>query len=261
MNAFIKQHWLKGFILIIAVVALIAGNFYLRSEYKAGECIQALDGYTWHVNNYSFGKYTVMGWQSNAWGNETTMEKSVLERKDADISVYHQVPCPEYVPVENEQAQLEQPATQAKAEVKSTLPTRIATQLKAFDDYLEYSLVGAQVDCSVYATYNNVAATGQMNAEDFQQAFPESKASYETKCRTTYLDVVTNQKILVAEPELQSLRTLLTSYAEEVKTFSQYALNGGAQGAYIDNADKKMDNLRTLSREEVLKLKRQYNLN
>lgn len=261
MNILIKQHWIKGLILMIAVVALVTGNFYLRSTFHAGECVQALDGYTWHINNYSFGKYTIMGWQGNAWGNETTMGKSVLERKDAGISVYHQIPCPEYVPVESMQVQPEQPAPQVKAETKNTSSTRINTQIKAFDDYLEYSLVGAQVDCTVYATYNNVSATGQMNAQDFQQAFPESKASYETKCRTTYLDVVTNQKILVAEPELQSLRTLLTSYAEEVKTFSQYALNGGSQGAYIDNADKKMDNLRTLSREEVLKLKRQYNLN
>jgi len=261
MNEFIKQHWIKGLILIIAIAALFTGNFYLRSTFHSGECVQALDGYTWHVNNYSFGKYTVMGWQSNAWGNETTIEKSILERKDSGIPVYHQVPCPEYTPAENTQTQSEQPKSQVKVEAKNTSSARIATQLKAFDDYLEYSLVGAQVDCTVYAIYNNVAATGQMNAQDFQQAFPESKTSYETKCRTTYLDVVTNQKILVAEPELQSLRTLLTSYAEEVKTFSQYALNGGSQGSYIDAADKKMDNLRTLSREEVLKLKRQYNLN
>jgi hypothetical protein len=125
---------------------------------------------------------------------------------------------------------------------------------------LEYNLVYAQVDCTVFASYNNVIATGQMDAQTFQQAFPESKESYESKCRSSYLDVIMNQKILISEPELQSLRTLLTSYAEEVRTFSQYALNGGFQAAYIDNADKKMDNLRTLSREEVLRVRRQYNI-
>lgn len=160
--------------------------------------------------------------------------------------------------VKTEQEGVQKQLTPEKnIETKSETPARIIAQLKNFDDYLEYSLVGAQVDCTVFATYNNFALTGQMDT----QAFPNSKESYESTCRTSYLDVLNNQKILIAEPELQSLRTLLTSYTEEVKAFSQYTLNGGSQSTYIDNADKKMDNLRTLSREEILKLKRKYNLN
>ncbi len=98
VNAFVKR-WLIVAILAFVIIILIGGNFYLRSEFHAGECVQALDGYVWHVNNYSFGKYTVMGWQGNAWGNEAATEKIILERSDAGIPVYHQVTCPEYNPI------------------------------------------------------------------------------------------------------------------------------------------------------------------
>lgn len=83
MNAFLKQYWAKGVALIVVVALLLAGSSYLRGNFHAGECVQALDGYVWHINNYSFGKYTVMGWQSNAWGNEAVMEKSALERANS----------------------------------------------------------------------------------------------------------------------------------------------------------------------------------
>jgi len=264
---YIKQYWIKSVVLIVIIAAILMGNFYFRSNFHTGECVQGLDGYIWHINNIQFGNYTVMGWQKNAWGNEVTMEKSILERNDSRIPVYHQVVCPEYTAIENTQAQITQPATQTPQPTKATMEmetnkvtSRIAIQLKSFDDYLEYSLVNAQVDCTVFASYNNVVRTGQMDAQTFQQAFPESREAYESKCRSAYVDVNMNQKILVAEPELQSLRALLTSYTQEVKTFSQYALDGGSQASYIDSADKKMDTLRTLSREEVLKLQRQYNV-
>jgi hypothetical protein len=265
MMKYIKQYWIKSVVLIVIIAAILIGNFYFRSNFHAGECVQGLDGYIWHINNFQFGKYTLMGWQRNAWGNEVTMEKSILERYDSRIAVYHQVVCPEYTPIENTQAQITQPVTQTPQPTKAIMetnkfPSRVATQLKSFNDYLEYSLVSAQVDCTVLVSYNNVVRTGQMDAQTFQQAFPESREAYESRCHSAYVDVNMNQKILVAEPELQSLRALLTSYTEEVKTFSQYALGGGSQASYIDSADKKMDNLRTLSREEVLKLQRQYNV-
>lgn len=257
MKKFLKQNWLKGLILLVLVASLAVGNFYIRSKFHAGECVQALDGYIWHVNRYGLGEYALMGWQNNAWGNETTMSKSVLEKKDdSSIPLYHQVTCPEYNLNLNVEEETAQPIPQ-NTEANNSTPNRIIAQINAFDDYLEYNLVRAEVDCIVLAVYNNYASTGQIDT----QAFPNSKESYENTCGASYLDVAMNQKILIAEPELQSLRTLLTSYAEEVKTFSQYALDGGSQGSYIDSADKKMENLRTLSREEVLKLKIQYNLN
>lgn len=145
-------------------------------------------------------------------------------------------------------------------QIKEDTSSMVDTQLKVFDDFLEYSLVGAQVDCIVLASYNNVISTRQMDQQSFQQAFPNSKESYENKCRSSYLDVVANQKLLVAEPELQSLRIILTSYSDEIKSFGSYALSGGSDALRIDDSDAKMDNLRTLSREEVINLKRKYNI-
>lgn len=156
--------------------------------------------------------------------------------------------------------QAEQPAPQEveQKEKNAAAQDRIAVQLKIFDDYLEYNLVGAQVDCVTLAVYSS--SEKLMDAESFRQAFPEDKEVYKDMCRSAYVDVITNQKILVAEPELQSLRVFLSSYTDEVKSFSQYALNDGSQTAYIDESDKKMDSLRTQSREEVLRLKRKYDI-
>ena len=164
-------------------------------------------------------------------------------------------------PLANEALSLNvQNQTEQKAEPKKTTPSKIINQIKAFDDYLEYDLVGAQVDCIVLSTYNNLVVNGQANSQTFQQGFPESKKSYENKCRSSYVSVIMNEKILIAEPELQSLRMLLTSYTEEAKAFAQYALNGGYQSSRIDSAEDRMDNFRTLSREEVIRLKGKYNL-
>ncbi|OGM92744.1 hypothetical protein A2333_01240 [Candidatus Wolfebacteria bacterium RIFOXYB2_FULL_49_7] len=90
------------FAILIATVLWSVGNFYLRSKFHSGECVRALDGYTWHINNYRFGKYFLMGWQGNAWGNEVKMDKDILEREDiSGIIAYHQVVCPEYNPNNN----------------------------------------------------------------------------------------------------------------------------------------------------------------
>ena len=85
---------------IFVVGLLLTANFLFRSEFKGGWCIKDnRDGYMWQINDFSFGKYHVMGWQSDAWGNRVVMEKRALERKDVNgIKVYNQTPCPEYGP-------------------------------------------------------------------------------------------------------------------------------------------------------------------
>lgn len=81
-------------LLLITLAAL--GDILLGSKFKAGNCVQALDGYVWHINRYGFGNYSLMGWQNPWWGNEVTLEKRILERKNAsDISEYHQIECPD----------------------------------------------------------------------------------------------------------------------------------------------------------------------
>lgn len=84
-------------ILLVAGILLSVGNYYMRSKFHSGDCVQALDGYTWHINNYSFGKYYVMGWQEKAWGNEVSISKDIFESKElSGIPRHHLVFCPEY---------------------------------------------------------------------------------------------------------------------------------------------------------------------
>jgi|GEM_PF-3818664 len=220
MNTFLEKNWFKiGILVILGSVVLILWQTTKISRKAASEPPHSTD------------EYLVENIPTNEPISTSTTTAPVLTKQI-------------------DQAQ--------KTETSKTVPERITAQMSAFADYLEYSLVRAQVDCNVFATYNNVASTQQMDTKTFHQAFPESKVYYENKCRDAYLDVITKQNILIAEPELQNLRLLLTGYTEEIKTFSQYALSGGSQGSYIDQADKKMDGLRTLSREEVLRLNSKY---
>jgi hypothetical protein len=143
---------------------------------------------------------------------------------------------------------------------KTETSSVITTQISTFEDFLEYKLIDAQINCIGFAIYNNVLINKYMDTESFKQAFPDSREFYEDKCRSSYMNVVLNQKILIAEPELQPLRILLTSYSDEVKSFSLYALNGGHSTPMIDSSEKKMDDLLTTSREEVVRLKRKYQI-
>ena len=142
----------------------------------------------------------------------------------------------------------------------STTSSGVISQLSIFENFLEDNLVDAGVKCIVLATYNNILITGSMDSQSFQQAFPDSKLTYEDGCKISYLNVVTNQKILTAKPELQSLRILLSSYTNEIKELALYALDGGYQASFIDARDKKIEEIRTLAREEIIRLKTNYNL-
>ena len=89
------------FVLIILVLIIINFiNSMFRSKFKSGECIKDYrNGYIWQINNFSFGKYRIMGWQGTCWGNSVEVDKEILERKDINgIPVYHKVVCPEFNP-------------------------------------------------------------------------------------------------------------------------------------------------------------------
>mgnify|MGYP001564172836 CR=1 FL=1 len=84
-------------IIIVLTVGIFSVNYYLQSKFHANECVEELDGYIWHVNNYSFGIYQLMGWQNGSWGNTIEMNKMLLERTDpSGIPVSHRVECPEF---------------------------------------------------------------------------------------------------------------------------------------------------------------------
>jgi hypothetical protein len=90
------KKWTK-ILLIIVLVGVLAstGSYYLGSKFHSGECVEGLDGYIWHINRYGLGEYQVMGWQKPWWGNEVSLERGVLERKNAsDVPSYHRVDCP-----------------------------------------------------------------------------------------------------------------------------------------------------------------------
>lgn len=95
---------MKYFKIIIFIICTIGFSLvvysYFLTEFKNGWCVSDYrDGYIWHINNFSLGKYKVMGWQDGAWGNEEEMDKNILERKDnKGIQIYHQTACPEYIP-------------------------------------------------------------------------------------------------------------------------------------------------------------------
>jgi len=86
------------FVLIILVLIVI--NFMFRSKFKSGECIKDYrDGYIWQINDFSFGKYHIMGWQGTCWGNSVEVDKEILEREDINgIPIYYKVDCPEFNP-------------------------------------------------------------------------------------------------------------------------------------------------------------------
>lgn len=94
------KHLKKIIIIGLVIIVILAVNFLFRSKFAEGECVKdGRDGYIWHVNRYRLGKYQLMGWQGNAWGNEGGMEKGVLEREDPiGIPVYWETTCPEFKP-------------------------------------------------------------------------------------------------------------------------------------------------------------------
>ncbi len=79
---------------LIGVYYLV--NFLFLNNYKNGDCIQSEDSYVWHINDYSFGKYSLMGWQKDSWGNQVELSKNLVEGKDygSNIPRYHLVTCP-----------------------------------------------------------------------------------------------------------------------------------------------------------------------
>lgn len=89
------------YIFIVAFVMALSGYsiyFAFGNNYSVGSCVENLeDGYIWYISDYSFGKYIVMGWQGNAWGNPVSFNKNTLERYNSNKErLYFTTECPEY---------------------------------------------------------------------------------------------------------------------------------------------------------------------
>jgi S1-C subfamily serine protease len=135
--------------------------------------------------------------------------------------------------------------------------SRITSQIIQFEDALESTILDADLHCIGYATYNNMSVT---NPSLMPTAFPNSKEYYENQCSSSYVKVNLLRNKLIAEPELQNLRRILTIYINDVRDFASYALGGGSSGANIDKYHDAFDTYRIEAREELLRLQRQYNV-
>lgn len=139
----------------------------------------------------------------------------------------------------------------------ATKNTRITSQIVEFEGVLEGKLVNADINCTVLASYNNVSV---VKPSLLFRDFPDSKETYEKECSISYFPLIMLRNKLVAEPELQILRKILTDYIDAVKGLAAYALDGGYSAQVIDKYSANFDKLRLSAREELLRLQRQYNV-
>lgn len=186
-------------------------------------------------------------------------EQERLDRitKEAEIKV-----AEEQVKIEREQAQR---LTQEKKyeqrrlanQVAVTQNARIVSQIVEFEDVLEGKIVQADINCSVLATSNNLLVVRPV---DLSQDWFDNKEATKEKCRTAFTPLVFLESRLVAEPELQALRKILTDYIKAVKSLAVYALDGGYLASVIEKYSVEFDTFGLQAREELLRLQRQYNV-
>ena len=94
-----KKKFLDLLAIIIVIVGIFSANFFLNSKFHANDCVEDMAKNIMYVNNFSLGKYHLMGWQGGSWGNAVEMEKSLLERTfSTGIPYSHRIECPEYNP-------------------------------------------------------------------------------------------------------------------------------------------------------------------
>lgn len=63
-----------------------------KSEFQAGDCVQAFDGYVWRIHRIESDKYYLSGWLDGKWGNEVDLEFGVVDGR------YIKITCPGIIP-------------------------------------------------------------------------------------------------------------------------------------------------------------------
>ena len=71
--------------------------FLYQPSYKNGECATGFDGYIWKVVDFKYGKYKVVGWTDESWGQDVTMERVMLENDKYFWSI-----CPDEYPYDEQ---------------------------------------------------------------------------------------------------------------------------------------------------------------
>lgn len=218
----LKENWFKLGILI-AIIVLVSGvALYLNDKNKLAEQAR-LDRITRETETM------------------IAEERAKTEQEQAQLLEQQK---------KEEQKQLANQSAAAKN-------ARIALQIIEFEDVLEGKLVDADINCKVFATYNNLSV---VNPSLLPQALPDSKETYEKKCLSSYVPLILLRNKLIAEPELQILRKILTDYIDAIKGLATYALDGGYSAQVIDKYSADFDKFRLSAREELLRLQRQYNV-
>lgn len=134
--------------------------------------------------------------------------------------------------------------------------SRITTQIIEFEDVLEGKIVYTDINCGTLAVFNGLAVFDV----NFAKTWPENKEIYKKKCLDLYLPLMLIRNKLVAEPELQNLRRILTAYINTVSESALYGLDGGYSAQVINKYDAEFDTFRLEAREELLRLQRKYNV-
>lgn len=135
--------------------------------------------------------------------------------------------------------------------------SRITAQIIEFEEVLEGKIVPADINCSVLASSNYILAT---SPSDSPNAWRDNQEATKEKCRSTFATLVLIRNKLVAEPETQNLRRILTAYIDYVRALAIYALDGGYSAQVVDKHSAEFDTFRLEAREELLRLQRKYNV-
>ncbi|MBI2515011.1 hypothetical protein HYV91_02380 [Candidatus Wolfebacteria bacterium] len=218
----LKENWFKFGILIVLIVLVSGVALYLNNKNRLAEQ-ERLDRITSEAKT------------------KTEDEKARADQEQAQLLEQQK---------KEEQKQLANQATTAKN-------ARISSQIIEFEDVLEGKIVNADINCSVLANYNNVM---QYGGTDIKTAFPDSPETYKNKCSSAYSPLIFLRNKLIAEPELQGLRKILTDYLDAVKGLATYALDGGYSAQIIDKYSADFDKFRLNAREELSRLQRLYNV-
>ncbi len=135
--------------------------------------------------------------------------------------------------------------------------SRVVSQIREFESVLEEKIIDADVKCSSFATYNNVAIVAP---DDLPHAFPGGKEKYEKMCISSYSALALLRNKLIAEPELQNLRRIMTAYIDLIQELTLYASNGGYSAQVLDKYSVDSNLYSQEAREELLRLQREYNV-
>jgi len=155
-----------------------------------------------------------------------------------------------------EEQKKQQPVPVVK-KISTSNNSRITSQIIFFEEVLEGKAVDADLNCIGLALYNNVSIS---TPNKLVEMFPDSKESYKKKCLDSYVTLNLIRNKLIAEPELQPLRTIISNYIDSVRGLAVYALDDGYASKVIDDYDKEFDKYRLTAREELLRVQRLYNV-